>query len=194
MCLRNTSQIPMREDTAWKSSESRQQLHLLLFFVPFCLQKGFPGGSDSKVSACNAGNPGSIPGLGRSSGEGNGNPLQYFCLENLMDGAWQATVHGVAKSRTQLSNFTSLPPATYIFITVSPQTQDLFYLHCLQFSSVAQLCPTLLDPMDCSLPGSIHRIFQARILQWVAISFSRVSSQPRDQTLVSCIAARRFTI
>ena len=49
---------------------------------------GFPGGSDGKASARNAGDPGSIPGPGRSSGEGNGNPLQYSCLENLMDGAW----------------------------------------------------------------------------------------------------------
>ena len=62
---------------------------------------GFPGGSDGKESACSAGDPGSIPGLGRSPGEGNGNPFQYPCLENPMDGeAWQATVHGVAKSRT----------------------------------------------------------------------------------------------
>ena len=68
---------------------------------------GFPGGSEVKVSACNAGDLGSIPGLGRSPGEGNGNPLQYSCLENPMDrGAWWATVHGVVKSRTQLSNFT----------------------------------------------------------------------------------------
>ena len=53
------------------------------------------------------GTPGLIPGLGRSSGEGNGNPLWYSCLENSMDrGAWQATVHGVAKSWTRLSNFT----------------------------------------------------------------------------------------
>ena len=52
-------------------------------------------------SACSAGDPGSIPGLGRSPGEGNGNSLQYSCLENLMDGgAWQATVHGVTKSWT----------------------------------------------------------------------------------------------
>ena len=51
----------------------------------------FPGGSDSKESACNAGDLGSIPGLGRSPGEGNGNPLQYYCLENPMDrGTWQA--------------------------------------------------------------------------------------------------------
>ena len=62
-----------------------------------------------KASACNAGDLSSIPGSGRSPGEGNGNPLQYSCLENPMDGgAWWATVHGVAKSRTRLSNFTSL--------------------------------------------------------------------------------------
>ena len=68
----------------------------------------FPGGSDSKASAYNVGDPGSIPGSGRSPGEGNGNPLQYSCLENPMDrGAWWATVHGVAKSRTRLRDFTS---------------------------------------------------------------------------------------
>ena len=60
---------------------------------------GFPGDSDSKESACNAGDPGLIPGLGRSPGEGNGNPLQYSRLENPMDGgAWRATVHGVIES------------------------------------------------------------------------------------------------
>ena len=65
---------------------------------------GFPGGSDGKESACNAGNPGSIPGSGRSPGEGNSNPLQYSCLENSMDrGAWWATVHEVPRSWTLLS-------------------------------------------------------------------------------------------
>ena len=65
------------------------------------LFRGFPGGSDSKASAGNAGDPGLIPGSGRSPGEGNGNPLQYSCLENPMDrGAWWATVHGVAESDT----------------------------------------------------------------------------------------------
>ena len=65
------------------------------------LRSGFPGGSDGKVSAYNAGDPGSIPGSRRSPGEGNGNPLQYSCLENPMDGgAWWATVYGVAKSWT----------------------------------------------------------------------------------------------
>ena len=69
----------------------------------------FPGGadsSDSKESACSAGDPGSIPGSGRSPGEGNGNPLQYSCLENSMERiAWRTTVHGVEKSRRQLGNF-----------------------------------------------------------------------------------------
>ena len=61
----------------------------------------FPSGSDNKESACNAGDPGSIPGSERSPGEGNGNPLHYSCLENSMDrGAWQATVHGVTELNT----------------------------------------------------------------------------------------------
>ena len=61
----------------------------------------FPCSSVGKESACSAGDLGSIPGLGRSPGEGNGNPLQYPCLENRMDrGSWWAAVHGVAKSRT----------------------------------------------------------------------------------------------
>ena len=69
----------------------------------------FPGGTDGKVSASNAGDLGSIPGSGRSPGEGNDNPLHYSCLENSMDGgAWWATDHGVAKSWTRLSDFTSL--------------------------------------------------------------------------------------
>ena len=64
-----------------------------------------PCGSDDKESAYNAGDPGSIPRLGRFPGEGNGNPLQYSCLGNPMDkGAWQTAVHDVAKSQTQLNN------------------------------------------------------------------------------------------
>ena len=62
---------------------------------------GFPGGSDGKESACNAGDLGSILGSGRSPGKGNCNPLLYSCLENSMDGgSWWATVHGVAKIQT----------------------------------------------------------------------------------------------
>ena len=80
----------------------------------------FPGGSDGNVSFYNAGDLGSIPGLGRSLAEGNGNPLQYYCLGNPMDrGAWQAAVHGVAKNQTQLSDFTSLHDYLYsIYIVI----------------------------------------------------------------------------
>ena len=79
----------------------------------------------------------------------------------------------------------------------------LFNRHLLTFVAckdllvvlVVQLCLTLRDPMDCSPPGSsVHGILQARILQWVAFPFSRASSRPRDQTQVSCIAGRFFTI
>ena len=75
------------------------QIYLLAHYIPLY----FPGGSDGKASAYNAGDQGSIPGLGRSSGEGNGNPLQYPHLENPTDrGAWQDTVHGIAQSWTQM--------------------------------------------------------------------------------------------
>ena len=78
--------------------------HWLIIQLQF-LKFGFPGGSGGKESTCNAEDLGSIPGSGRSPGEGNDNPLQYSCLENPMDReAWQATVYGAAKSPTQLSD------------------------------------------------------------------------------------------
>ena len=85
------AQSPTRLKRLSSSSSSREDSSIWL-----------PWYSEDKASACNAGDPGSIPGLGRSPGEGNGNPLQYSCLENPMDrGAWRATVHGVAKSQTR---------------------------------------------------------------------------------------------
>ena len=81
----------------------------------------FPCGLDGKASAHNAGDPGSIPRSGRSPREGNGNPLQYSCLENSMDGgAWWATVHGITKSRTWLSDF------TFTFFSPSLMTPPLW--------------------------------------------------------------------
>ena len=81
----------------------------------------FPCGSGGKASDCSAGDPGSIPASGRSPGEGNGTPLQYFCLENPMDGgAWYATIHGVAKSRTRLSDF------TFTFLLDETLSHDVF--------------------------------------------------------------------
>ena len=69
----------------------------------YCVAIGFTGGLDGKESAYKAGDPGLIPRLGRSAGDGNSYPLQYSCQENSIDrGAWQATVHGVTKSQTRL--------------------------------------------------------------------------------------------
>ena len=85
----------------------------------------FLGGSDGKASGCHAGDPGSIPGSGRSPGEGNGSSLQYSCLENSMDwGAWWATVRGVAKTQTRLSDFTFFHFSTLysqLFMTMNSQ-------------------------------------------------------------------------
>ena len=84
-------------------------------------------GSEVKESACNARDLGLISGLGRFPGEGNGNPLQYSCLENPMDrGAWWATVHGVSKSWTRLSDFTSLSLNTIYNISyILRDTKDI---------------------------------------------------------------------
>ena len=88
----------------------------------------FPGGSHGKVSAYNVGDLGSIPGSGRSPGEGNGNPLQYSCLENPMDGGtWQAIVHGVAKSRTRLSDFTHFAIAPHCSLPLPSLTRQTFF-------------------------------------------------------------------
>ena len=127
-----------------------------------------------KESAFNAGDPGSIPGSGRSPGEGNGNPLQDSCLENPMDGgAWWAAVHGVTKSRTRPSDFTFtffLAPSWYSVSAEmsSPQRNDHpFYQNC---SPSTQICMSLLSnilplsifsmapptPQTCIIHVSVH--------------------------------------
>ena len=81
------------------------QVHNDMSIMNPCLKKGFPSSLAGKESARNTGGPGLIPGLGRSLGEGNGNPFQYSCLENSMDrGDWKTTVHEAAKSGTRLSD------------------------------------------------------------------------------------------
>ena len=104
-------------------------------------------------------------------------------------------------SRVYLLNhiFTSVQTPGYLFYTLGYNPVPLYFVaQMLQLwplvSEVAQSCLTLCNPMDCSLLGSsIHGIFQARILEWVAISFSRGSSQPRDRTRVSGIVGRCFS-
>ena len=87
---------------------------------------GLPWWLRDKASACNVGDLGSIPESGRSPGEGNGTPLQYCCLENPMDrGAWEAAVHEVTKSRTQLSDFTSPLRQAIIYVDKDGEKKNL---------------------------------------------------------------------
>ena len=84
---------------------------------------------------------------------------------------------------------------TWSFHQVNTWFCQSIYLFLLSWSEVAQSCPTLCDPIDCSLPGSsVHGIFQAIVLEWIAISFSTGSSQSRTRTRVSRIEDRRFTV
>ena len=142
------------------------------------MSTGFPDDSDSKESACNAGDLGSIPGLGRSAGGGNGYPLQYSCLGNPMDrGAWQAS--GGCK---ELDTTDGLTLSFFFFFK---------YVHNLLFLSVwffrfccclvTKSCLTLCNPMDCSPPGFfVHGDAPPRILEWVAMTPSRGFFQLRD--------------
>ena len=100
---------------------------------------GFPDGSVSKEDTCNAGDPGSIPGLGRCPGEGNGNPLQYSCLGNPMDrGTWQATVHGLAMAGHGLA--TEPPPTTMYMTSLCQELHFPFF----PITSFLRTCPQIL--------------------------------------------------
>ena len=113
----------------WKGEQEWKKRHLKAF-----------------QSACSVGGQGLIPGLGRCPGEGNGNPLQYSCLENPMDeGAWQATVHEIAKSRTQLSDFTCFFQLSSSIITIGKKTLLYFlkwnYIIIWFYCKVFCFCP-----------------------------------------------------
>ena len=89
---------------------------LINFLLEYSCFRDFPGGSDSKASVYDEGDPGLIPGSGRSPGEGNSNPLQYFCLENPMNrGAWRAIVHGVTKDSDTTDQLSTLESNFWIF-------------------------------------------------------------------------------
>ena len=124
--------------------------------------------------------------------------------------AWRAAVHGVTRSWTWLSSWTELKlfykkkkkkricvgkSKDFIHTVVETLKRSVCLMGYFFFLSLTQSSPTVCSPMDCSPPGSsAHGIFQAKILEWVALPFSRGSSQPRDWTQVSCIAGRLFTI
>ena len=125
----------------------------------------FFGGSDGEESACNAGNPGLIPGLGRYPGEGNGNPLQYSCLEISMDRrAWQAIVRRVAKNRTWLRDCTTTMEfdlldseiiwwliSSYHFLPFG-MTKSITFILCLS-------CLCSLEVITCFLVSQVERNF-----------------------------------
>ena len=112
----------------------------------------FPGVSDSKESACNAGDPGCIPRSGKSPGEGIGYPLQYSCLEISVDrGVWRATVHGVTKSWTLLSDSHT---HTHTHTHIHTHTHHHSYLRPIASFPYLDFCSTLLP----SLPASVSII------------------------------------
>ena len=113
--------------------------------------------SEAQETTYNAGDPGSIPGSGRSPGEGNGNPPLYSCLGNPMDrGAWWATVHGVTRVghnlvTNHLGMMEVFSTCEFIHESMLEHVQVKFLKCCC--CSVTQSCPTLCHPMDCSMPG-----------------------------------------
>ena len=123
---------------------------------------GFPGGSEGKTSAYNAGHLGSIPGSGRSPGELNGYPLQYSCLENSMDrGDWWATVHGITKNRTRLSDFHPFTPSL-IYNWAFPVAQRLKRLPAMQETWIRPLGRE--DPLEKEM--STHSSILAWKIPW----------------------------
>ena len=146
----------------------------LYMLEEFGVELAQSGGSEVKLSAWNSGDQGSIPGSGRSPGEGNGHPLKYSWLENPMDrGAWWAMVHRVTKSQTRLKQLSRAQHTRmYVYVHLTHFAVYLKLTHyksnILQskkkrlwgwafiqsdFSSVSQSCPALCDPMGCSTSG-----------------------------------------
>ena len=132
------------------------------------------------------------PWVRKVPGGGHSNPLQYSCLKNPMErGAWQTIVHRIAKSRTQLKQLSTHAYMQSIYCFSACFCLSNICLNSVCEVLVAQSCPALCDPMDCSQPGfSVHGISQARILEGVAIPFSRGSSQLR--TLLSVYKSTSF--
>ena len=146
---------------------------------------GFPGGSVVKNLPANAGDTGLIPGSGMATHS------SILVLEI----PWTNKPGELQSMGLQRVGCDWARVCTHTHTHTHTQTYTVVTYKCESESDVAQSCPTLCDPMDCNLPGfSIHGIFQARVLECIAISFSRGSSRPRNRTWVSCIAGRCFTL
>ena len=178
--------------TFWKLSAILRVFRLLCFLfsfsndlliVPFL---GFPGGSDGKECACNAGDMGSIPAWGRFPGEGNGNPLQYSCLEKSHG---QRSLVGYSPWGCKESDTTEQLNHHHL----SLRTKLVSLRHVWLFATPWMVAP-LSHGVGWNSAIGWNSVFQARILQRVASPFSRGSSRPRDWTQASCIAGRFFTI
>ena len=140
--------------TSWQINGETMQTVRYIIWGAAKSKMSFPGGFEGKASACNAGDPGSIPESGRSPREGNGNPLQYSCLENAMDGgAWEAAVHGVTKSWTQLSIFT-----TSLKITVDGNCSHEIKRCLLLGGKVMTNLDSILKSRDITLPKKVHLV------------------------------------
>jgi len=150
------------------------------------MHRGFPGGSASKAAACSAGDPGLIPGLGRSPGEGNGNPLQDSCLENSME----ATVHRVIKSHTWLSDFTFT--LCVVFIRISQSKRQCFraVLSSQQHKEAGtEICPMFLSSHMRGPPLAPTQWYFCYI-GWFCTNRSlsrKVRSLHEDSLLVLCV-------
>ena len=130
---------------------------------------GFPGGSDGKASACSAGDLGSILGLGRSPGEGNGNPLQCSCLENPRDeGAWLAAIYGVAQSQTWLKQLSSSSsrsfPMSWLFASGSQSIGALVSASVLPMN-IQGWFPCGLTSLISLLSRGLSRVFSSTTFQ-----------------------------
>ena len=152
-------------------------MRIQLYSIPSTKDRGLFQWLSGGESACKAGDSGSIAGLGRSPREGNGNPLQYSCLENPRHrGVWWATYTPCGREEFDTTECVCAythththPKCTSILVT-----KYIFLIgHNITAAKSLQSCPTLCDPIDGSPPGSpVLGILQARTLEWVAIAFS----------------------
>ena len=154
---------------------------------------GFPDGSEVKTSACNAGDLGSIHGLGRSPREGNGTPLQCSCLENPMDGgAWWATVHGVAKSRTRLSDFTftftfpiwNQPIVPCLVLTVASCRAYRFLRRQVRWSCIP-ISLRIFQFVVIHTKALVQSMKQKLMFLWNSLAFSMIQQMLAIRSLVS---------